>query len=223
MLLQVHTMRLSMPASLILDCEYQSKGTRLARIADRFSIQPARRVAKRARRKRERTDLCGYAGRVEQLNAVEIEQAITHLAEQPFDPADFPFAFLEAFGNKETTIKRLRAGASNKSDPGGVLQTSNIHIRMCETGEVPEALKALKDSPATAKAKAKFILATDGIGLEAEDLASGDHPSPARTRTFPTISDSSCPLRASLPSGKSPKIRLTSARPAASTGFTSNF
>jgi hypothetical protein len=34
---------------------------------------------------------------------------------------NFPYAFLEVFGNKETTIKRLRAGASNKSDLGGVL------------------------------------------------------------------------------------------------------
>ncbi len=68
------------------------------------------------------------------MNAVEIEQAITDLAEQPFDPANFPYAFLEAFGNKETTIKRLRAGASNKSDLGGVLQTNNIHIVACTPG-----------------------------------------------------------------------------------------
>lgn len=45
------------------------------------------------------------------MNAVEIEQAITDLAEQPFDRAEFPYAFLEAFGNKATTLKRLRAGA----------------------------------------------------------------------------------------------------------------
>ncbi len=108
------------------------------------------------------------------MNAVEIEQAITDLAEQPFDPANFPYAFLEAFGNKETTIKRLRDGASNKSDLDGVLQTNNIHILTCEAGQVTEALKALKDSPATAKAKAKFILATDGTDFEAEDLASGE-------------------------------------------------
>lgn len=67
------------------------------------------------------------------MNAVEIEQAITDLAEQSFDRAEFPYAFLEAFGNKAITIKRLRAGASNKSDLGGVLQTGNIHIlRVCE-------------------------------------------------------------------------------------------
>ncbi len=108
------------------------------------------------------------------MNAVEIEQAITDLAEQPFDPAQFPYAFLEAFGNKATTIKRLRAGASNKSDLGGVLQTNNIHILTCDAGQVPEALKALKQSPATARAKARFILATDGADFEAEDLTSGD-------------------------------------------------
>lgn len=108
------------------------------------------------------------------MNAVEIEQAITDLAEQPFDPAEFPYAFLEAFGNKATTIKRLRAGASNKSDLGGVLQTSNIHILTCDAGRVTQTLAALKASPATAKAKAKFILATDGTDFEAEDLTSGE-------------------------------------------------
>jgi len=108
------------------------------------------------------------------LNAVEIEQAITDLAEQPFDAANFPYAFLEAFGNKATTISRLRAGASNKSDLGGVLQTSNIHILTCDAGRVTQTLAALKASPATTKSKAKFILATDGGFFEAEELTSGE-------------------------------------------------
>jgi hypothetical protein len=105
-----------------------------------------------------------------QMNAVEIELAISALAEQSFTAQEFPYAFLEAFGNKSTTIKRLRSGASNKSDLGGVLQTSNIHIAVAAPGEVSKALAALKASPATAKAKAKFILATDGEMFEAEDL-----------------------------------------------------
>ncbi|HVB58376.1 MAG TPA: type IIL restriction-modification enzyme MmeI, partial [Candidatus Acidoferrales bacterium] len=108
------------------------------------------------------------------LNAVEIEEAISQLADQPFEPENFPYAFLEAFGNKETTIKRLRAGASNKSDLDGVLQTNNIHIATCDTGQITKTLTALKGSPATAKARAKFILATDGVDFEAEDLASGE-------------------------------------------------
>lgn len=108
------------------------------------------------------------------MNAVEIEQAITDLAEQTFDPIEFPYAFLATFGNKETTLKRLRTGATNKSDVGGVLQTNNIHILTCEAGQVTQSLAALKASPATVKAKAKFILATDGVDFEAEDLASGE-------------------------------------------------
>jgi hypothetical protein len=108
------------------------------------------------------------------LNAVEIEEAVSLLAEQPFNPENFPYAFLEAFGNKETTIKRLRAGAYNKSDLGGVLQTSHVHIATCNAGEVTRTLTALRKSPATAKAKAKFILATDGVDFEAEELTSGE-------------------------------------------------
>ena len=109
------------------------------------------------------------------MNAVEIEVAVSTLALQPFDGAEFPFAFLAAFGNKETTIKRLRKGESNASDvPGGVLQRNNIHIAVCKSGKVGETLKALRESLKTASAKAKFILATDGETMEAEDVASGE-------------------------------------------------
>ncbi len=108
------------------------------------------------------------------MNAVEIEEAISALAELPFDAEEFPFAFLLAFGNKATTIKRLRTGSSNKSDLGGVLQTNNIHLKVCADGEVTTTLAQLKASPATTKAKAKFVLATDGTDLEAEDLTTGE-------------------------------------------------
>ncbi|MCZ8124479.1 MAG: lactate dehydrogenase [Magnetospirillum sp.] len=108
------------------------------------------------------------------MNAVEIEEAVSALAEKPFDRAEFPYAFLEAFGNKETTLKRLRNGASNKSDLGGVLQTNNVHIATCDPGRITATLQSLKASPATARGKAKFVLATDGVSFEAEDLDSGE-------------------------------------------------
>jgi hypothetical protein len=55
------------------------------------------------------------------MNAVEIEEAISDLALQPFDAAEFSFEFLAAFGNKDTALKRLRTGNNNASDvPGGV-------------------------------------------------------------------------------------------------------
>lgn len=109
------------------------------------------------------------------MNAVEIEQAISELAQQPFDAADFPFSFLAAFGNKDTTLKRLRTGNNNSSDlAGGVLLRNNVHIVACEVGGVSEAFTALLASPATLKGKAKFVLATDGQTLEAQELVSGE-------------------------------------------------
>jgi hypothetical protein len=105
------------------------------------------------------------------MNAVEIEEALSNLAQQPFDAAEFPFAFLAAFGNKDTALKRLRAGNNNASDVlNGVLQRNNIHLAVCEVGKVGATLNALRASPTTAKAKAKFILATDGETVEAEEL-----------------------------------------------------
>lgn len=108
------------------------------------------------------------------MNAVEIEEAISQLAEAPFNPEEFPFSFLEAFGEKSTTIKRLKQGATNASDLEGVLQRSKIHIKVCPQGEVTATLSALRDSRATAKHKVKFILATDGQSFEAENLIEGE-------------------------------------------------
>ena len=105
------------------------------------------------------------------------------LAEQPFDAATFPYAFLEAFGNKPATLKRLQA--NNKSDvEGAVLQYSNIHIAVCPAGEVPDTLGKLRVSAATTRQKAKFILATDGEDFQAEDLASGE-PVVCNFKDFP--------------------------------------
>jgi hypothetical protein len=104
------------------------------------------------------------------MNAVEIEEAVSRLAEQPFDAETFPYAFLEAFGNKPATIQRLKSGNTNQSDIGGVLQRSNIHLKVCEPGHVIATLNELRESKKTTTHKAKFILATDGIELQAESL-----------------------------------------------------
>ena len=47
------------------------------------------------------------------MNAVEIEEAVSSLAERPFDGEEFDF--LLAFGNKATTISTTStAGSSNR-------------------------------------------------------------------------------------------------------------
>ncbi|QDV62183.1 class I SAM-dependent DNA methyltransferase [Crateriforma conspicua] len=121
------------------------------------------------------------------MNAVEIEEAVSKLVEAAFDAAEFPYAFLEAFGNKDATIKRLRSvgkNTTNKSDVEGdgvvaVLQRNNIHIASCDGGGsdvVADLLGKLTDSAATAKHKAKFALATDGDTVHAVSLNSDEPP-----------------------------------------------
>lgn len=118
------------------------------------------------------------------MNAVEIEEAVSELFEQHFDAVAFPGAFLEAFGNKPTVIKRLQGGANLSDVDGAVLQRNNIHFKTCQEGQVRSAFEQLKKSPATAKNKAKYILATDGVTVEAEDL-SGDAPLVCDYNDFP--------------------------------------
>ena len=114
-------------------------------------------------------------GKAVRMNAVEIEEAVSDLALQPFDPAEFAFRFLAAFSARDTTLKRLRKGDSNQSDvTGGVLWRGNIHIAVAPAGAVGTTLAALRASPRTTAQKAKFILATDGETVEAEDLIGGD-------------------------------------------------
>lgn len=116
------------------------------------------------------------------MNAVEIEAALSDLSVEPFDAQEFPYQFLAAFGNKEVALKRLRTGNNNTSDlPNGVLLRNNIHLATCEVGKVAETLQALRLSPSTVKAKAKFILATDGETLDAEELISGEMVTSAYT------------------------------------------
>ena len=116
------------------------------------------------------------------MNAVEIEAALSDLSVEPFDAKEFPYQFLAAFGNKEVALKRLRTGNNNASDlPNGVLLRNNIHLATCEVGKVAETLQSLRLSPTTAKAKAKFILATDGETLDAEELITGETVTSAYT------------------------------------------
>jgi hypothetical protein len=75
------------------------------------------------------------------------------LAEQPFDTVEFPYLFLQAFGNKETTIKRLRAGALNKSDLGGVV--GSVREQGEATGETSKALFRVPKGPTGPPARSR--------------------------------------------------------------------
>ena len=97
------------------------------------------------------------------MNAVEIAAAASALVEQPFDRNNFPFEFLEAFGNKETILKKLRSGDSNKSDHFGyflplagittVKQIRESSFDIKATGRLNRLyIELLKDNPEWATA-----------------------------------------------------------------------
>lgn len=118
------------------------------------------------------------------MNAVEIEQSVSDLFDKPFEAETFVPEFLEAFGNKPTVIKRLQSSTSLSDIEGAVLQRSNIHLKVCPEGQVHATFNKLKGSPATVKNKVKFVLATDGVTVEAEDL-SGNEPLVCDYKDFP--------------------------------------
>ncbi|HRO33051.1 MAG TPA: N-6 DNA methylase [Brevundimonas sp.] len=112
------------------------------------------------------------------MNAVEIAEAVSELARQPFDADEFPYALLRAFGRKDVELKRLRK--NNTSDvAGGVLRRDSIHMAVTAPGEAGAALQALRGSPKSAANRVKFLLATDGEEVQAEEAATGDY------RSFP--------------------------------------
>jgi hypothetical protein len=92
------------------------------------------------------------------MNAIEIEEAISALFDKPCEPETFPAEFLEAFGNKTTTIKRLQSAASHSDIDGAVLLRNNIHLKVCTEGEVGSAFNQLKTSPATTKNKVFLVI-----------------------------------------------------------------
>lgn len=61
------------------------------------------------------------------MNAVEIEQSVSELFNKPFEAETFIPEFLEAFGNKETVIKRLQSSTS-LSDIEGAVYSEAIFI-----------------------------------------------------------------------------------------------
>ena len=94
-------------------------------------------------------------GKRKGMNAVEIEEAVSELASAHSTPASFrsPSSPLSA------TRKRPSSGCAraHRTSPtlGGVLQTNNIHIAVCEPGEVTQTLAALRASPARRERKAQ--------------------------------------------------------------------
>ena len=106
------------------------------------------------------------------LTIIEIEERLTRITDQDYDPESFGLQFVEAMGANPTTLKQLRAGKSNTEIPGAILWRQKAHILAVAPGGVDEALSTLQASKATgdSKKKPRFLIATDGTYISSIDL-----------------------------------------------------
>ena len=109
------------------------------------------------------------------MNAVEIQEAIEELIQQPYAPSAFIEGFMTAYGASATTIARIKSGDGNATDlPNGVLWKKWVHFQPASTGEISEVLDTLQASRKTAQAKVRFAITTDGDQFAAHDLKTGE-------------------------------------------------
>lgn len=109
------------------------------------------------------------------MNAVEIQEAIEELIQQPYEPKAFIEGFMLAYGASATTMARIKSGDGNATDlPNGVLWKKWVHFQPAPTGEISEVLDTLQASRKTAQAKVRFAITTDGDQFAAHDLKTGE-------------------------------------------------
>ena len=105
----------------------------------------------------------------------DIEEAVSKIAAEPFNPETFPYDFIAAYDAPPATVTRIRNGSQNATDlEGGLLWRQKLHLLVCKPGQVEASLQQLAASRATERQKAQFLLATDGIEVAARDLRADD-------------------------------------------------
>ncbi|MBO9447893.1 DNA methyltransferase [Ruegeria sp. R14_0] len=109
------------------------------------------------------------------MNPTEIADALEEIAARPFDGGEFAFAFAAAMGSPQATVSKLRSGTINKSKvPGAVLMNRKFYAIVTDPGAVDQGLSMIRSDKKTTTHKPAILLATDGVDLSAEHVASGD-------------------------------------------------
>lgn len=109
------------------------------------------------------------------MNPTEIADALEEIAARRFDGGEFPFAFAAAMGSPQATVSKLRSGTINKSKvPGAVLMNRKFYAMVTDPGAVDQGLSMIRSDKKTTTHKPAILLATDGVDLSAEHVASGD-------------------------------------------------
>lgn len=114
------------------------------------------------------------------MNVAEIEIQLKELAEEGFDPASFPFRFIECFDAPKATVTKLRQGSMNKAKVDGeVLWHKKLYFRVADEGEAADALDAMAADPLVKKHTPRILLTTDGkefsiLDMKADEARHGE-------------------------------------------------
>ena len=147
------------------------------------------------------------------MNAVEIEQAITDLAEQPFDRAEFPMPFLRRSATKRPPSSACARGVEQvrprRCSPDQQYPHPDLRRRAGDTD-------AGRSRPARRRPRPRRSSSSPPtVRTSRPKTWPAVRPSPVPSKTFPTTSASSCRWRASVPSARSAKTPSTFGPPAA--------
>lgn len=108
------------------------------------------------------------------MNIAEIEFSLRELVDLPFDPSEFPFAFLAAYDAPKATVTKLR-----QASPANLLGHVEVHwkkklfFRSADAGQAGATMEAMAAQFEGKKDAPRFLMATDGAELLAKDLKAG--------------------------------------------------
>lgn len=108
------------------------------------------------------------------MNIAEIEFSLRELVDLPFDPSEFPFAFLAAYDAPKATVTKLR-----QASPANLLGHVEVHLkkklffRSADSGQAGATMEAMAAQFEAKKDAPRFLMATDGTELLAKDLKAG--------------------------------------------------
>lgn len=105
------------------------------------------------------------------MNIAEIESSLRELVELPFDAGIFIYRFLEIYDAPKATITKLRQGTSGYPLLNGdILLKNKVFFRIAPEGQTASTVDALAADPLTKKHAPRFLIATDGEEVYAQDL-----------------------------------------------------
>ncbi|MGE6210573.1 class I SAM-dependent DNA methyltransferase [Comamonas aquatica] len=108
------------------------------------------------------------------MNIAEIEFSLRELVDLPFNPSEFPFAFLAAYDAPKATVTKLK-----QASPANLLGHVEVHLRRklffrsTDAGQAGATMEAIAAQFEGKKDAPQFLMATDGAELLAKDLKAG--------------------------------------------------